>query len=1042
MSVSGPFIARPIATSLLAFAVVLGGILGYLALPVSSLPQVDFPTIEVSTALPGADPATMSRLVTASLERQLGQIQALDTMSSTSSFGLSQIRLQFDLNRRIDDAAQDVQAAINSAGSSLPRNLPYPPTYSKINPADTPILTLALSSDTVSLRDLSDLADTLIAERLSTITGVGHVSVEGGIKPAIRVEADISRLAAYGLGMSDLSAAVASANVSGSNGSLQGKLQSYTISANAQVTNAAGYGNIVIANRNGSPVRVSDVATVVEGLENATVGGWYNGKPAVIVDVLRQPGANVVQTVQRVRAELPRLTKAIPAGANLTIAVDRTETIKASINDVEMTLLISVGLVVLVVLLFLRSIRATIIAGVALPASIVASFGVMWFAGFGLDNLSLMALTIGTGFVIDDAIVMIENIVRHLENGAGRLEAANDGARQIGFTIISLTMSLLAVFIPLLFMAGLVGRMFREFAITLSIVVLVSAVISLTLTPMMCSRLLKPNRRAQPTAKPGLATRAIDGFMGNYAASLRWVLRHETLTLLVTLATAVITIWLYVVVPKGFLPSQDTGLVSGVVQAAPDVSFAEMGRIQGEIAAAIAKDADVASVTTVVGVGPLNATPNAANLKIILKPRAVRGDKIGATIDRLDQALAGFPGVRVFLRPVEDVEISTELSPALYQYKLTGVDGTEVTDWSARLAEQLKSSPVLRNVASQASAGGLSMRIDIDRDMAGRLGVSMQNVTDALNNAFGQRQISTIYGQSNQYRVVLEAQQRFRGSPDRLQAITVPSNQGAEVPLPAFATISNTTAPLAIDHEEQFPSQTISFDLAPAASLSDATQAVADAEAAIAMPDTVTGSFSGDAAEFGKSLAGQPWLILAAIVAIYIVLGVLYESLIHPVTILSTLPSAGIGAVLALRMAGQDLSFVALIGIVLLMGIVKKNAILMIDFAIEAERNHGRSPREAILEAAQLRFRPIMMTTLAALFGALPLALGTGVGSELRSPLGITIIGGLLLSQILTLYSTPVIYLAMERLKHWLTGGASPRQANQPVAGAAPSPAE
>ena len=1040
MSVSGPFIARPIATSLLAFAIVLGGILGYLALPVSSLPQVDFPTIEVTTSLPGADPRTMSRLVTASLERQLGQIQALDSLSSTSSFGLSQIRLQFDLNRRIDDAAQDVQAAINAAASSLPRNLPYPPTYSKINPADTPILTLALASDTVSLRDLSDLADTLIAERLWTIAGVGHVSAEGGIKPAIRIEADVTRLAAYGLGMSDLSSAVASANVSGANGSLQGTLQSYTISANAQIEKASGYDNVVIANRNGVPVRLRDVASVIEGVENANVGGWYNGKPAVIVDVLRQPGA-VVQTVQRVKAELPRLTKAMPAGVNLTIAVDRSETISASIDDVEITLAISIGLVVLVVLMFLRSVRATIIAGAALPASIVASFGAMWFCGFGLDNLSLMALTIGTGFVIDDAIVMIENIVRHLESGDGRLDAANDGAREIGFTVISLTLSLLAVFIPLLFMAGLVGRMFREFALTLSIVVLVSAVISLTLTPMMCSRLLAPGRRGEDRSKPGLATRTIDAVVDFYETTLNWVLRHETATLLVTLATAAITIWLYIVVPKGFLPSQDTGLISGVVQAGPDVSFAEMGRIQSDVAAHIAKDADVASVAAVVGVGSLNATPNAANLKIILKPRAARTDKIGATIDRLDQALFSVPGVRVFLRPVEDVEVSTELSPALYQYKLTGVDAGEVADWSNRIKERLSASPALRNVASQASEGGLMMRIDIDRDMAGRLGVSMQNVTDALNNAFGQRQISTIYGQANQYRVVLEAMPRFRGSPDRLEAITVPSSQGAEVPLQSFATITSATAPLAVDHEEQFPSQTISLDLAPGAALSDATNAVSDAESAIGLPDSVTGSFSGDAAEFARTLAGQPWLILAAIVAIYIVLGVLHESLIHPVTILSTLPSAGIGAVLALRAAGQDLSFVALIGIVLLMGIVKKNAILMIDFAIEAERNHGRSPRQAILEAAKLRFRPIMMTPLAALFGALPLAFGSGVGSELRSPLGITIIGGLLLSQVLTLYSTPVIYLAMERLKRWMTR-ARGQPAATSAAGAAPSPAE
>ena len=1033
MSVSGPFIARPIATSLLAFAVVFGGILGYLNLPVSSLPQVDFPTIQVTTSLPGADPKTMANLVTASLERQLGQIQALDSLSSTSSFGLSQIRLQFDLTRRIDDAAQDVQAAINAAASSLPRNLPYPPVYAKVNPADTPILTLAMSSGTVSLRDLSDIADTLISERLSTIAGVGHVSVEGGIKPAIRVEADVSRLSGYNLGMSDLTSAIASANVSGAKGSLEGKLQSYTISANDQIDKASDYSNVVIANRNGAPVRVRDVATVIEGLENSNVGGWYNGKPAVIVDVLRQPGANVVQTVQRIKAELPRLARAMPAGANLTVAIDRTETIRASINEVELTLAISIGLVVLVVLLFLRSVRATIIAGVALPASIVASFGVMWFAGFGLDNLSLMALTIGTGFVIDDAIVMIENIVRHLERGAGRLEASNDGASEIGFTVISLTLSLLAVFIPLLFMAGLVGRMFREFALTLSIVVLVSAVISLTLTPMMCSRLLRPSRSAHGAEPTGRVVRLYDW-------TLRWVLRHETLTLLATLATAVITIWLYIIVPKGFLPAQDTGLVSGVIQAGPDVSFAEMSRIQGEVAAAIAKDADVADVATVVGVGTLNATPNAANLKIILKPRASRTRPIGDTIARIDSALEQMAGVRVFLRPVEDVQISTELSPALYQYKLTGLDATELSDWSAKLTERLRTSPLLRNVASSAAEGGLALDINVDRTLAGRLGVSMQNITDALSNAFGQRQISTIYGQSNQYRVVLEAMPRFRGSPDRLDAISVPSSQGVQVPLKSFATIRNATAPLALGHEQQFPSQTISFDLAPGAALSDATAAVADAETAIGLPPGITGAYSGDAAEFGRSLAGQPWLILAAIVAIYIVLGVLYESLIHPVTILSTLPSAGIGAVLALRAMGQDLSFVALIGIVLLMGIVKKNAILMIDFAIEAERRHGRSPREAILEAARLRFRPIMMTTLAALFGALPLALSSGTGSELRSPLGITIIGGLLLSQLLTLYSTPVVYLAMDRLGRWFTG-ARHSTVDAPT-GIAPSPAE
>jgi multidrug efflux pump len=1025
MSVSSPFIRRPIATSLLGFAVLLGGALGYWLLPVSSLPQVDFPTIQVTTQLPGANPETTANLVTAPLERQLGQIPALATMTSSSSYGISQITLQFVLNRDIDAAAQDVQSAINAAGSTLPRNLPYPPTYSKVNPADAPIITLALTSKTIPLRNLSDLADTLMTQRLSSVPGVGHVSVEGGIKPAVRIQADLARLASYGLAMADLRNAIVAANVSGPKGSLDGPFQSYTIAANDQITSAEAYKAVIVAYRNNAPVLLSDVAQVIESLENTKVGGWYRDTPAVIVDVHRQPGANVIETVQRIRAELPRLQRSMPSGAELTLVTDRTGTIRASVRDVQFTLALSAGLVVLVVLMFLRTIRATIIAGVALPLSLVATFGVMWFCGFSLNNLSLMALTIGTGFIVDDVIVMIENIVRHIERGLKPMQAALEGAREIGFTVISLTLSLIAVFIPLLFMTGLVGRMFREFALTLTIAVVISAVVSLTLTPMMCSRML----RHQDEGKSGLLARGFNRFIewiiAGYHRSLEWVLRHERATLLTTAATVVITVGLYAVMPKGFLPAQDTGLVNAVMEAGPAVSFAEMQRLQGTVATALRSDPDVEGVVTVVGVSSINPTPNSGHLKIVLKPRDTRRATVTQIVERLQASVAAIPGVTLYFQPVQDIQISTRSSRAQYQYTLVASDANDVATWTAKLTDKLRASPVLREVVNEAQDGGLRAFVNVDRETASRLGISMQSVNDALNDAFGQRQISTIYAQANQYRVVLEAMPHYQGDASALTKLYVPASGGAQVPLSAIARIERRTAPLAITHQDQFPSVTISFNLAHGASLSDAVHAISAASQDIDMPTSVTGSYSGDADEFTTSLAGQPWLILAAVITIYIVLGVLYESFVHPFTILTTLPSAGIGALLALMWSGMDLSMVALIGIILLMGIVKKNAIMMIDFALEAERTQGMSPRDSIVQACLLRFRPIMMTTLAALFGALPLALEGGTGSELRNPLGVTIIGGLLLSQLLTLYTTPVIYLAMERLRARLAPGSN-----------------
>ncbi|WP_413987992.1 efflux RND transporter permease subunit [Labrys okinawensis] len=1055
--VSAPFILRPIATSLLGVAVLLGGLLGYFALPVAPLPQVDFPTIQITTQLPGAEPETMASLVTAPLERNLGQIPAISTMVSSSAFGISQITLQFNLGRDIDGAAQDVQAAINASAATLPTGLPYPPTYAKVNPADTPIVTLALRSKSQTIRNLSDMADTLLAQRFAEVSGVGHVNVQGGVRPALRVQVDLTRAAAYGLGLEDIRTAITSSTVAGAKGSLDGAAQSYTIAANDQISAADAFADVVVAYKNGAPVRLKDIADVIEGLENARVGAYYDGQPAVVIDIMRQPGANVISTVKSVLAALPTLRRSLPADVSLDIVNDRTQTIQASIDDVEMTLALSVGLVILVVFIFLRTLRATIIAGVALPLSLIAAFGVMYFCNFSLDNLSLMALTIGAGFVVDDAIVMIENIVRHIEEGQSPFDAALKGAQEIGFTIISLTVSLIAVFIPLLFMTGIVGRMFREFALTLTIAVVVSAVVSLTLTPMMCARLLTAShgKRSGPLE---WIERGFDKVIQGYRTSLVWTLRHGFLMLLLTLGTLATTIWLYIAIPKGFLPQQDTGLITAVIQAEPTASFEAMKRMQASVADIARKDPDVVSVVSSIGVSGTNLTSNTGSLSLVLKPRNERQADATAIIERLQAQTGKIPGITVTYQSVQDIRITARAGRAPYQYTLTGTDAAEVDNWADELAAELRRSPLMRDVASEVQNGGSKLFVQVDRDTASRLGVSMQDVSNALNNAFGQRQIATIYAQANQYRVILEARPEDQVGPSVLSRIYVSSSASAsglatttnpsagtvgasgtatniqsasgavdnQVPLSAFTTVEHRTAPLVVEHDDQFPSATVSFDVAHNASLSDAVTAIDRAQRDIGMPASITTRFTGDAAEFASSLANQPWLILAAVITIYIVLGVLYESAIHPVTILSTLPSAGVGALLALEYTGKELSLIALIGIVLLMGIVKKNAIMMIDFAIEAQREHGMDPHEAIVTASALRFRPIMMTTLAALFGALPLALGHGMGSELRIPLGITIIGGLLLSQLLTLYTTPVIYLGFERLREYFSRKPEP----------------
>ncbi len=1034
MNVSELFIRRPIATSLLMAAVVLLGLLGSLMLPISALPNADFPTIQVTTQLPGAAPDVMCSSITTPLEQQFGQISGLTSMNSVSSFGVSTITLQFSLDRSIDSASQDVQAAINVASGVLPQGLPNPPVYNKVNPADTAILTLAVYSDTVPIDKVNDYADTLLAQKLSEVTGVGLVSIEGNQKPAVRVQIDPAKTAAQGLSLEGIRTAIANANVDAPKGSFDGLHQAYAINANDQLLSAADYLNIIVAYRNGAPIRMKDVGRVIDSVENTKLAGWYGNRPAVILDVQRQPGANIIQTVDRIKKLLPSLLTSIPPSVRVTVLTDRTTTIRASVADVQFTLVLTIILVVLVIFLFLRKLWATVIPSIALPLAIIGTFGVMQLAGFSLDNLSLMALTIATGFVVDDAIVMIENIVRYIELGEKPFDAALKGAKQIGFTVISLTVSLIAVFIPLLFMTGVVGRLFREFAITLSVAVVVSAIVSLTLTPMMCARLLKPESE-EPHGKFFQVTeRFFDGMLAWYDRGLKWVLRHQPLTLAVAIVTLIATLALYVYIPKGLLPEQDTGLITGVTDAAQNISFRAMSAHQRAIADIVLKDPDVESVSSFVGTGTINATLNTGRLSINLKPREHRSSSADQVIARLREQVKNVEGITLYMQAVQDLQIDSRVSRTQYQYILEDADADELAKWTPLLVDKLRQSPELTDVASDQQTDGYQIDIAVDRDKASRLNILPADIDNTLYDALGQRIISTIFTQLNQYRVIMEVTPEYQRDPSALSKIYVPANgAGASstaaatlVPLSSFATITLRTAPLVITHQGQFPAATISFNLRSGYFLSDAVVAVQQAKREVGVPDTVETNFSGSAAEFQSSLQSEPWLILAALVVVYIVLGVLYESYIHPITILSTLPSAGVGALLALSLCGIDFSMVALIGVVLLIGIVKKNAIMMIDFALEAEREQGLPPEQSIYQACLLRFRPIMMTTMAALLGALPLAIESGTGSELRRPLGITMVGGLLLSQVLTLYTTPVIYLYMDRLSRWIMRSRKP----------------